>query len=201
MLLNRDQILSLYAEKKGRGITNKQLAEATGLTEATISRYFNFKLTLSDEKERDVRNYINNKAAHVVYRFINEDDEVVYIGKSSKGIDVRLSGHLNNNTHQIYKYLDVEKIEFIELDSSVDASIVELYLINKYNPKYNVIGTFSSKSSLDIDYPNGWKVYPIEKFKKLLVKKINLNTDGINVPEHELEKYTRIVKSLKAKFN
>ncbi|MCZ0704113.1 transcriptional regulator with XRE-family HTH domain [Natronobacillus azotifigens] len=51
MLFNKQQILSLYAEKKGKGITNKQLAQAVDLNPATISRWFNFKMNLSDQKE------------------------------------------------------------------------------------------------------------------------------------------------------
>lgn len=60
-MLTRTEILHLFAEKKGKGITNKQLAAEIGLTESTISRYFNFKLKLSEKKEAEVVDYIRNK--------------------------------------------------------------------------------------------------------------------------------------------
>ncbi|WP_407268915.1 GIY-YIG nuclease family protein [Radiobacillus sp. PE A8.2] len=181
---SKQQILGLYAEKKGKGITNKQLAKEVGLNPATISRWFNFKINLSEQKELEIRNYIKSKVEHIVYRFIGENDHVIYVGKTSKGIDNRLRSHIGTSVFEFHKYLKIEKIDYIELDSSVDATILELFLINKHDPEYNKQGTLSEKSSLNIPIPCEWKVYPINEFKRMLRKRVS-NKDNIDIPKSE----------------
>ncbi|MCZ0704114.1 hypothetical protein J2T56_002359 [Natronobacillus azotifigens] len=133
-----------------------------------------------------------------VYRFFDESGQVIYVGKTSKGIHNRIRNHLGSGTFELYHYLNVEKNDYVELNSSIDATIIELYLINKYNPKLNKQGTHSEKSHLDIDIPCSWIVYPINDYKKMLRKRFG-SKNNIVVPHEEIEKYERRIDELSKK--
>ncbi|GEL75782.1 helix-turn-helix domain-containing protein [Tenuibacillus multivorans] len=59
-MLSNKEIANLFAEKKLKRITNKQLATDLGITESTVSRWFNYKLKLSKQRENEIIEYINN---------------------------------------------------------------------------------------------------------------------------------------------
>ena len=60
-----------------------------------------------------------------------QDDTVVYIGKSTKCIGDRVSRHLKTGK-------TFNKVELLEIKSIADIDVIELYLINKYHPQYNI---------------------------------------------------------------
>lgn len=75
-----------------------------------------------------------------VYRFLDKDDNTIYIGRT-KNLERRLTqehftsyGHLSKNC-----YDECESIEYMEFDVETEMKIYELYFINYYNPKYNVM--------------------------------------------------------------
>lgn len=75
-----------------------------------------------------------------VYRFLNDNGEVIYIGRTND-LQRRLEtehfseyGHLSKEC-----YRECKTIEFMELDSKSEMKVYELYLINRYSPKYNVM--------------------------------------------------------------
>ncbi len=76
-----------------------------------------------------------------VYRFLGEDDVVLYVGKA-KNLRNRLSSYFGEKKHQLAKTKVLTKnalrIEFTIVDSEQDALLLENTLIKRYMPKYNV---------------------------------------------------------------
>lgn len=73
-----------------------------------------------------------------VYRFYNEVNQLVYVGKS-KHIRRRINQHLKNtkSAKGLSLLKEIVRIEYEMTGSELIASIVELNLINKYQPKFN----------------------------------------------------------------
>lgn len=74
----------------------------------------------------------------LVYKFINEDDKIIYIGKT-KNLKNRMeyqhftsAGNLSENC-----YDEVVAIFYAETKSQIDMDLYERYLISKHTPKYN----------------------------------------------------------------
>jgi excinuclease UvrABC nuclease subunit len=77
-----------------------------------------------------------------VYKFISKDGEILYIGKATNLKDRTKSYFakdlINTRGPIIVKMVeDAETIEWQETDSVLEAIILEVNLIKKYNPKYN----------------------------------------------------------------
>jgi len=76
------------------------------------------------------------------YLFKDEKGEIIYVGKA---IDLRsrvLSYFRESTNHSSAKYSmlkRIEKIEIIEVDSEIEALLLEANLIKKHQPHYNVI--------------------------------------------------------------
>lgn len=81
-----------------------------------------------------------------VYRFWNNEDEIIYIGRSKN-----LSNRLNNHTHLPRECYDsVCKVEYCKLTSDDESAIYERYLINKHSPKHNTMLNNGSKFNFDL---------------------------------------------------
>ena len=76
---------------------------------------------------------IGDEIIMYVYRFLNSDDKIIYIGKA-KDLKSRFSSH-NHLPKECY--IERIKIQYVKLSNSDEASIYERYLINKISPKYN----------------------------------------------------------------
>lgn len=86
-----------------------------------------------------------------VYRFLNEQNEIIYVGRTNN-IHHRIGsqhfkkhGHLTDACYEECKYVD-----YAELVSENDSKIYEIYLIDKYSPKYNITLTTGGAVSLDL---------------------------------------------------
>ena len=115
----------------------------------------------------------NNKAC--VYRFLNNADEILYIGLT-KNLHKRVNlehfsgaGHLPDEC-----YLETQKVEYINIKDNENAEEKEDYYITKYVPKYNSITKYTDSS---INYDDKWINFDFYK-----------NTEGF------LKKYTRAIK-------
>lgn len=74
-----------------------------------------------------------------IYRFLNKDNEIIYIGKAKD-----LKQRLNSHSHLPQEcYDEIIKIEYVSLNTMDEADIAERYLISKVKPKYNT--EFKSK--------------------------------------------------------
>ncbi len=77
-----------------------------------------------------------------IYKFIGKDDAVLYIGKA-KDLKKRVTTYFNKNAKhsvRIEKMLSkVHNLEYITVDSELEALILESNLIKELKPKYNVM--------------------------------------------------------------
>jgi excinuclease ABC subunit C len=77
-----------------------------------------------------------------VYRYIDKDDTIIYVGKA-KNLRNRISSYFGNKKHQAYKTRTMIKnashLEFTVVETEVDALLLENTLIKKFQPRYNVM--------------------------------------------------------------
>ncbi len=77
-----------------------------------------------------------------VYKFINAEDTILYVGKA-KNLKKRLASYFGNKKHQLNKTRTLVKnadhIEYIIVETEQDALLLENTLIKKYQPRYNVM--------------------------------------------------------------
>ena len=73
-----------------------------------------------------------------IYKFLNEKGESLYIGKTNC-LERRIFGeHLTSETHIDNSLYEIfSKIQYVEIESEVDAGILEAYMISKEKPMYN----------------------------------------------------------------
>lgn len=75
------------------------------------------------------------KIVNSIYRFLNKDNEIIYIGKA-KDLKKRLSNH-THLTDECYQ--EKVKVEFTIFETEHDMDMAERYYIPKYKPKYNKV--------------------------------------------------------------
>ena len=106
-----------------------------------------------------------------VYKFLSEDDRVIYVGKA-KNLRKRLQSYVRPSAKHAVKTKSMlesaNTVEWIETNSEVEALILEDNLIKELQPKYNVLfkdgKTFQYiKVTLQKDYPEVLTVRRIEK--------------------------------------
>ena len=77
-----------------------------------------------------------------VYKFINAEDTILYVGKA-KNLKNRLASYFGNKKHQQNKtralVKNADHIEYIIVETEEDALLLENTLIKKYQPRYNVM--------------------------------------------------------------
>jgi hypothetical protein len=119
---------------------------------------------------------------YYVYRFINENSKIIYVGKTKRIIKQRLDEHFSTSGHLPKEcYSQVKKIEYIEILSKVDMDIKELYYINKWIPIYNDKDKYEEEFSIVIDENEKWIEYNRNEF---ICENI-----GLNVTEFDPERY------------
>ncbi len=77
-----------------------------------------------------------------VYKYFNEANELIYVGKA-KSLKKRVSSYFNKNTGVNLKtrrmVKEIRKIEITIVNSEFDALLLENNLIKKTQPKYNIL--------------------------------------------------------------
>ena len=77
-----------------------------------------------------------------IYKYFNEQEEIIYIGKA-KNLKKRVSNYFVEKYNHSYKTVklvsQIAKIEFIVVDSELDALLLENNLIKNHQPKYNIL--------------------------------------------------------------
>jgi excinuclease ABC subunit C len=76
------------------------------------------------------------------YQFKNKDGIIIYVGKA-KNLKKRVSSYFvgSHNAKTSRLVMNIESIEYIVTHSELDALLLELNLIKKYNPRYNIMLT------------------------------------------------------------
>lgn len=100
---------------------------------------------------------------YCVYKFLDKDDNVLYIGKS-KQFKTRIFNHLRNKSHLPNECIEkINRIEFLDFKYECDMNIFELYCISYYNPPYNK-DSKSPVGVIHIDVPKIWNELDMESF-------------------------------------
>lgn len=89
-----------------------------------------------------------------MYKYVDQSGEVVYIGKTDKSLENRVYAHKKNRTDPLYDFAG--HIYYAPTHNSVQTALMENYLINRHNPKYNVAKCATVKD--DIPEP-GWILF------------------------------------------
>ena len=76
------------------------------------------------------------------YQYKNKDGIVIYVGKA-KNLKKRVSSYFtgSHNAKTSRLVMNIHSIEYIITSSELDALLLELNLIKKYNPRYNILLT------------------------------------------------------------
>lgn len=100
------------------------------------------------------------------YQMLNKDGVIIYVGKA-KNLHKRVSSYFNRtHTGKTAKMVSlIEDFTYIVANSELEAFIIEINLIKKYNPKYNIMLT-DDKSYPYIEYIS--KPYPRLKVSRYL---------------------------------
>jgi excinuclease UvrABC nuclease subunit len=106
------------------------------------------------------------KLINCIYRFLNDSNEIIYIGKS-KNLKHRLQEH-NHLPKECYK--ECRKIEYTMFNTEYDMDLAERYYIPKFKPKYNDLMKFR-EVTLSIDIFDNVKWNTLNKHNKNKVKK------------------------------
>lgn len=75
-----------------------------------------------------------------VYQYFDKNGTILYVGKA-KNLKKRVSSYFNKNHEHAKTYILVKKIadiQYIVVDTEMDALLLENNLIKKYLPKYNI---------------------------------------------------------------
>ena len=107
------------------------------------------------------------------YQMKDKDGIIIYVGKA-KNLKKRLSSYFRGNVTGKTKVLvrDIADFEYIVTSSELESLILEITLIKKYNPKYNVL-LKDDKSYPYIEFTN--ERYPILKIVRNPKLKKNKN--------------------------
>lgn len=98
----------------------------------------------------------NVSSVPTVCRFINFENEVVYVGRSKQ-----LESYLQSYSSSGYleSYDDVERVEYITFDNEVEMNLAEIYFINKYKPILNQRRIYEGESApIELFENKTWKI-------------------------------------------
>lgn len=125
------------------------------------------------------------KLKNCVYRFFNEDDEIIYVGRTSHGVKRRINEHFGQRGHLDKEcYKSVQKIDYCGFQTVAETKIYELYLINLYKPVYNTADKEHKALKLNIDIDKlKWKKYD---FITIEEKELDENLKMIRMLEYQL---------------
>jgi hypothetical protein len=140
-----------------------------------------------------------------VYRFLNQEDEIIYVGKT-ENLKIRIKQHLDEGHLPKECYDEVRKIEFIKLYNQYESTIYEVYYINTYQPKYNIEYKYE-EGCVTIELPKKeWNIYKIKingwyEFKDTNIELKEKLMEESNRVERYLNKavedfYKRVINSI-----
>lgn len=99
-----------------------------------------------------------------IYRFLDSNLKPIYVGKTNN-LDRRFKQHFTKGHLPKECYDSVYSMEYIKVNSELNALLLETFYINKYRPKYNKLNkTYKATSIDDVnlkEIKDNWKVYKI----------------------------------------
>ena len=137
---------------------------------------------------------------YYVYKFLNDDQEVLYVGKTTNLKD-RIFRHFHSGHLSPECYSEVSYIRYIECKTDLEMTIKEIYFIDKYKPKYNSV--FVNDESMDpiedLDNIKWDKEYKIEKQAKVIGKDL-IKTNDINKLKNKIITLNKLLIDTTDKF-
>ena len=106
-----------------------------------------------------------------VYQYFDKDENIIYVGKA-KNLKKRVSSYFSKEHDDAKTRIlvrKIENIEYIVVDTELDALLLENNLIKKYRPKYNIL------LKDDKTYP--WICIKKERFPRVFLTR-NMIKDG-----------------------
>lgn len=74
---------------------------------------------------------------YVVYKYLNEEDSCIYVGRTKVDIHTRIQQHKNGTEKEIKALSEATTIMYTELDTEEEMCRIEAVLIDLIRPKYN----------------------------------------------------------------
>lgn len=97
---------------------------------------------------------MKEKGIRFVYRLIDENNEIVYVGKT-ESLPTRTNQHFSKNSHLYPKVKGSKlRLQYIAMASTSLMQIREIYYINLYKPRYNTIFMNDEPSIFISDFAN-----------------------------------------------
>lgn len=129
-------------------------------------------------------------ANYYVYRFLDKDDNIIYVGKTVNML-ARMRNHIGKalslklTENEFLMYPNVYKIEYCEVESDYCMNIYEIHYICKYNPPFNV--DYKSTNQKLFNLPElTWDLYVFKSYIE-------------NVQRHHIMKFGNAI-SIKSKM-
>lgn len=139
------------------GIFSGEIKEDIGYNDLICLTYYPENDTVDEDTEINFRN------SYYVYKFLDTNNNIIYIGQTNnirRRIEQEHFTSMGHLTQECYK--NTNKVEYVELNNGDEMNIYERYLINIYNPKYNK--ALNNKSRFSFELPElDWKTYTIHK--------------------------------------
>ncbi|MDR9497756.1 MAG: excinuclease ABC subunit UvrC [Hydrogenovibrio sp.] len=119
------------------------------------------KTETPEQKKFDIDAYLKHLTERPgVYRMLDEDDDILYVGKA-KNLKRRVSSYFKKQHDEIKTRAMVAQIARVEVtvtDTESEALILENTLIKRYKPRYNIL--FRDDKSYPYVFVSTTKTYP-----------------------------------------
>lgn len=126
------------------------------------------------------------KGRYCVYKLLDENKEVLYVGKS-KRFKHRIYDHLRGNSHIGKKCKDLIKyVEYLEFPNECDMNIFEICAISYYQPPYNIENK-SKINLIQINMPKKWNKLDVNSFDEVQYEDGFINPHSNEIPHFNKE--------------
>jgi excinuclease ABC subunit C len=149
---------------------------------------------ISPEKTKDILKNIPKKPG--IYKFIDKKGEVIYVGKA-KNLKSRVSSYFQNSKDKTPKTIVMVKnavdLEYMIVDSELEAIMLETNMIKEIRPKYNIL----MKDGKNFSYI---KITVQDKYPMIYVTRKMVNDGSIyfgpKTSNYDIKKSLNIANSL-----
>ena len=142
-LLDLRNVNSMYVNDFEKAFLNARY-------ELKNTEYEIYRRNCNKEHEQIIKKY---KYGYYLYRFIDESNNIIYIGKTNRLLKRLIKEHFTEKGHLSQECYDkVVRIEILRLNSDSDMHTAELYFINKFKPEYNNKDKGKGELSFSIPY-------------------------------------------------
>lgn len=100
---------------------------------------------------------------YYLYRFLNDDNKVIYVGKTQNLIK-RMLKHFNSGHLPEDCYNQVVTVQYLILKTKMDMDIKELYYINKDKPRYNAQSKHEDGVTIEFKEEEQWQTLSLADF-------------------------------------